>query len=97
MRMRILSAGVGGLSGGVFWYALVLPIFAHNGSRMSMRLSLYVLAVCILCFGVLARIIGEKSGLIPSQEDAEKHERPVSIFATEEKDGSQSERKKPDR
>ncbi len=71
MVRRILAIGLGGVSGAVFW---MLFRFAPTGR------SLYALGLCVVGGGWLFSIIGEKTGLIPTQEALDERTKPQGLF-----------------
>jgi hypothetical protein len=83
----------------VVWYLVLFPLFADSilaHSKLGLRFSLMGLALSAILCGVAAVTVAEKLRLIPSQEQAERKLRPVSIFSDDPKNSEALEKQKPD-
>ena len=99
MVRRILAAGLGGLAGLALWYVLFFSYLNdaldNNGggglthyltSRVELKWSIGGLILLVLGCGGLFVILGERVGVVPSQEQVDQKQRPVSLFSTDDQD-----------
>jgi hypothetical protein len=87
MRLvRILMMGIGGIIGFAVGYVLLgfggigAILMDHLSSRIAQLLLLGVMGGCTFGGGYLFMFLGEKTGLIPSQEEVDRKAKPTSLF-----------------
>ena len=87
MIRRILFAGLGGFAGFLFWFFVLSPRWAQEGrsgdgvaGNKQAEGQIIGMVLSVLGCGAIVMVVGEKLGLIPSQEQVDQKAKPVSLF-----------------